>query len=201
MALAERPDVAPRGQPAPGVCIRMVLVGRIGRPAAAGERAGPVADLDVAGQRGAGEPSASRRIEPCQDSVPPGVLGGDIRHHRSPGAGGGGSGGELTQNLGRDMELDDPTPAGTPPRHRPTWSAAGETGEDQVALGVGDGETPLSPAPLISDQAARYVGQHRAEPGYLAASFIQPEEGGQPDPHLDPGSRRVSTTSPLRPAN
>ena len=130
--------------------------------------------------------------------MPAGVLGGEISHHRSPGTGRSNLSSQLTQKFGRDMELDYPALAGIPPRPRPLRTAAGNTSEDQVALGVGDGETPLRPVSLISDQATGYAGQHRAKPWYVAASFIQPEQGGQTYPDLDPGSRRAPATQAHR---
>ena len=97
------PEVPVQGGSAAGVVHRVVLVGVAGEGAAAGAGAGPVADLQVPAQRGAGVAAAGVTGEPLGVGLRRGVLAGEVGDHRRPGAEPGGVAGQLVEQGGGDL--------------------------------------------------------------------------------------------------
>jgi hypothetical protein len=147
-----------------GVVVGVVQVAAPGRAPATHVRAGAVADFDVAAQRGVREPVLGVVVQVGEQPVPVGVLGGDIGDQRRP-AGwelpGGAGPGELVESAGGQVQFDDATPAASRRPGTPgagvgggVGAVAGGAGEQQVAVVVGDGESPAGAAELPGDEAA-----------------------------------------------
>jgi hypothetical protein len=187
VAFAEWADVVAGGGAAGGVVVGVVLVGFAGGSAAAGVAAGAVADFDVAGERGPGEPVADVLIYERERVCAVGVLVGEVGDHPGPGVAREVGRGEVFQGVGVDVQLDDPASAASSVGGGDGRSSAGGPGEQQQAVGVGDGEAPLGAEVLGVDECAGDAGQDRTEAGYLAALVVEVEQGGQPDADLDAG--------------
>src|SRR6185295_10631432 len=71
-------------------------------------------------------------------------------------------------------------------------AAARHPGQEQAAVRIGDREPPLRAPLLTGHEIPGDAGQHGPEPGDLPGPFVEPEQGGQPDPDLDPGSRSLA---------
>ena len=188
VAGAEGAEVGVEGGAAVLVGDGVVLLGLVGGAAAAGEHAGAVADLDVAAQRGVGEASIGEGTQDADQLVAVGVLGGEVGDQWFPARWG--RRGEAAQQVERDLQFDGSAGVlpgdlvGVAVRCRP---AAGETGEQQVAVGVGDGEAP-SGGVVVGDGGAGGLGWDGAPAGDLGRVVVEADEGGEPDPDLDAGA-------------
>lgn len=67
-------------------------------------------------------------------------------------------------------------------------AAAGESGEDQIALGVGDREAPLG-AVLVPAITRGDLGEHRAPTRDLTGVFVVAHQGAQPNPYFPTSAR------------
>jgi hypothetical protein len=175
---AQWPQVRSDGLAAVLVGDGVVLVATGGRSAAADADAGAVADLGVAAQRGAGQAVVGVGVEVAPVAFA--VLAGDVGQHARPARhgwfGGPVAAGQLGEERGGDVKLDDP--AAWPGGGEPGGAAAGDAVEHQPSGGVSDGEAPLGAA-LLGDDGAGVRGGDRAEAGDLAGVLVVAEQGGQ----------------------
>jgi hypothetical protein len=180
---AQRPEVGGHGFTAVPVLDRMVLIATSRATAAADTHTGTVTDLGVAAQRSAGQPVVPVGVEIAPPAV--GVLAGDVGQHTRPlrqcRFGDPVAPGELGQERGGNVQLDDP--AGRPGGGGAGGTSAGDAIEHEPAVGLGDSPSPLGAA-LVRDDGAGVAGGNRAEAGDLAGVLVAAEQRGERHPDL-----------------
>ena len=178
---AEWAEIIAARRPAVLMIVRMVLLGLARGTATPREHTRAIADLDMTPQRRVREPIPGPPIQLRQQTGAVSVLGGQVRDQRLPP--GRRVRGKLFEQGGGDLQFDRAAMSlsdqWTPTRSGMSgWAAASGAGQDQVAVGVGNGEAPLRVL-LAGQTITSSAGRNRAKPGDLAGMIIMAEQGGQ----------------------
>ena len=186
---AERVQVLPDRVTTAGVVARVVLIGLACGASTSRGYAMSIAHLHMPAQAGAREPRPWLAVQLPQRGPTIGELAGQVGDQRSPTGRRVGATSQVGEQPGSNMDLHNatPTPASRPVPGRPGGAMSGQSAEQQVSVVVDDHEAPFRRV-LALDQQRGHIGVDGAPPGQLGGMIVEAEQGGQPDPDLDPGA-------------
>lgn len=186
---AQRPGVRAGGGPALPVVNGVIEIGTAGRGSASRVNTRAIPDLDMAAQHRPGEPGGGVLSGPFTPTNL-GGLGRDVGHYPNPFTAGIQISGELGEQSGGQVQLDDPAST----RRQLTigalgcdagGSAAGDTRNQQLPSRVGEGKAPFGGA-LRDHQGPGDLRGYRTPPGDLTGIPVTPEQRRQCHPQLYP---------------